>query len=49
MARPTGRGGAMKTTRTAALPDFYTHPIGSLPRPLAVIELLGRGGSGGDG
>ncbi|MCE9615284.1 MAG: cobalamin-independent methionine synthase II family protein [Lentisphaerae bacterium] len=30
----------MKTTRTAALPPFYTHGIGSLPRPQAVLALL---------
>jgi 5-methyltetrahydropteroyltriglutamate--homocysteine methyltransferase len=34
----------MKTPRTAALPPFYTHGIGSLPRPQAVRDLLaGRG------
>ena len=32
----------MKTPRTAALPPFYTHPIGSLPRPQAVRDLLAR-------
>ena len=32
----------MKTKRTAALPPFYTHTIGSLPRPLVVRELLAR-------
>jgi 5-methyltetrahydropteroyltriglutamate--homocysteine methyltransferase len=32
----------MKTSRTSALPRFYTHGIGSLPRPLVVRELLAR-------
>lgn len=32
----------MRTQRTAGLPPFYTQVIGSLPRPLAVRELLGR-------
>jgi 5-methyltetrahydropteroyltriglutamate--homocysteine methyltransferase len=32
----------MKTARTAALPPFYTHGIGSLPRPALVRELLAR-------
>lgn len=32
----------MKTARTAALPAFYTHPIGSLPRPKAVLDMLAR-------
>ncbi len=30
----------MKTNRTASLPHFFTHVIGSLPRPAAVRELL---------
>src|SRR5215204_6614901 len=30
----------MKTPRTANLPPFYTHGIGSLPRPRAVRDLL---------
>ncbi len=30
----------MKTTRTAKLPPFCTHVIGSLPRPQAVRDLL---------
>jgi hypothetical protein len=30
----------MKTDRTAELPLFYTHPIGSLPRPQAVLDLI---------
>lgn len=30
----------MKTTRTAALPPFFTQVIGSLPRPQAVRDLL---------
>jgi 5-methyltetrahydropteroyltriglutamate--homocysteine methyltransferase len=30
----------MKTTRTSQLPPFYTHGIGSLPRPQAVRDLL---------
>src|SRR5215207_3305328 len=32
----------MKTSRTAALPPFYTHGIGSLPRPQLVRDLLAR-------
>jgi 5-methyltetrahydropteroyltriglutamate--homocysteine methyltransferase len=32
----------VKTSRAAALPPFYTHPIGSLPRPQAVRDLLAR-------
>lgn len=32
----------MKIPRTSKLPRFYTHPIGSLPRPQAVRDLLGR-------
>ena len=32
----------MKTPRTALLPPFYTHPIGSLPRPQVVRDLLAR-------
>ncbi|MHB9107718.1 MAG: hypothetical protein ACYDCO_11740 [Armatimonadota bacterium] len=32
----------MRTARTAALPPFYTQVIGSLPRPLAVRDLLAR-------
>lgn len=32
----------MKTQRTAQLPLFYTHGIGSLPRPQAVRDLLAR-------
>src|SRR5215475_11824373 len=34
----------MKTARTSALPRFYTHGIGSLPRPQAVRDLLTRRG-----
>lgn len=30
----------MKTERTARLPLFYTHVIGSLPRPQVVLDLL---------
>ena len=30
----------MATQRTSKLPQFYTHPIGSLPRPQAVRDLL---------
>lgn len=30
----------MKTEKTASLPPLYTHPIGSLPRPREVRELL---------
>jgi 5-methyltetrahydropteroyltriglutamate--homocysteine methyltransferase len=32
----------MKTDRTSRLPLLYTHPIGSLPRPQAVRDLLHR-------
>jgi 5-methyltetrahydropteroyltriglutamate--homocysteine methyltransferase len=32
----------MITARTRQLPPFYTHVIGSLPRPKAVRELLAR-------
>ncbi|MDA1015975.1 MAG: cobalamin-independent methionine synthase II family protein [Planctomycetota bacterium] len=32
----------MKTARIAGLPPFFTHVIGSLPRPLAVRQLLLR-------
>ncbi len=32
----------MKTPRTAKLPPFYTHGIGSLPRPQVVRDLLAR-------
>jgi len=32
----------MKTRRTQQLPLFYTHVIGSLPRPKAVRDLLAR-------
>ncbi len=32
----------MITERTASLPPFYTHGIGSLPRPQAVRDLLAR-------
>lgn len=32
----------MKTDRTRSLPAFYTHPIGSLPRPQMVRDLLAR-------
>jgi 5-methyltetrahydropteroyltriglutamate--homocysteine methyltransferase len=32
----------MKTPRTSRLPPFYTHGIGSLPRPQALRDLLGR-------
>lgn len=34
----------MKTARTSKLPLFYTHVIGSLPRPLAVRDLLAKRG-----
>lgn len=30
----------MKTNRTAQLPPFHTQPIGSLPRPKMVLDLL---------
>ena len=32
----------MKTPRTLKLPPFYTHGIGSLPRPKIVRDLLGQ-------
>jgi hypothetical protein len=32
----------MQTDRTLKLPLFYTHPIGSLPRPQVVVDLLNR-------
>ena len=32
----------MKTARTSQLPPFYTHGIGSLPRPKVVRELLAK-------
>jgi len=32
----------VKTARTAQLPPFYTHPIGSLPRPQVVRDLLAK-------
>jgi 5-methyltetrahydropteroyltriglutamate--homocysteine methyltransferase len=32
----------MKTARTSLLPRFYTHGIGSLPRPQVVRDLLAR-------
>src|SRR3954447_24824163 len=32
----------MKTPRTSQLPLFYTHGIGSLPRPQLVRDLLAR-------
>lgn len=32
----------MRTSRTAGLPLFYTHGIGSLPRPKVVREVLAR-------
>jgi 5-methyltetrahydropteroyltriglutamate--homocysteine methyltransferase len=32
----------MKTPRTARLPPFFTHGIGSLPRPRVVRDLLAR-------
>jgi len=32
----------MKTERTSRLPAFYTHGIGSLPRPKMVVDLLLR-------
>jgi 5-methyltetrahydropteroyltriglutamate--homocysteine methyltransferase len=34
----------MQTPRTARLPPFYTHGIGSLPRPQAVRDLLAQRG-----
>src|SRR5206468_2305055 len=35
---------AVKTSRTAKLPLFYTHGIGSLPRPQLVRDLLAQRG-----
>jgi len=32
----------LRTRRTANLPLLYTHPIGSLPRPKAVLDVLAR-------
>ena len=32
----------MKTPRTAQLPPLYTHPIGSLPRPRVLRDLLSQ-------
>ena len=32
----------MRTARTAKLPPFFTQPIGSLPRPKAVLDTLAR-------
>jgi len=32
----------MRTERTSRLPLFYTHVIGSLPRPQAVRDLLAQ-------
>ena len=32
----------MKTERTSSLPLFHTHPIGSLPRPKVVLDLIAR-------
>jgi 5-methyltetrahydropteroyltriglutamate--homocysteine methyltransferase len=32
----------VKTPRTTSLPLFFTHPIGSLPRPQVVKDLLAR-------
>jgi 5-methyltetrahydropteroyltriglutamate--homocysteine methyltransferase len=34
----------MKTSRTSRLPAYYTHVIGSLPRPQLVRDLLARRG-----
>lgn len=34
----------MKTERTGSLPPFFTQPIGSLPRPKAVLDHLARRG-----
>lgn len=42
MATMTTEYWIMKTQRTASLPILYTHPIGSLPRPQAVRDLLSR-------
>ncbi|MBI3469509.1 MAG: hypothetical protein HY000_41435 [Planctomycetes bacterium] len=39
---PLTRENALKTARTAQLPPFYTHPIGSLPRPQVVQDLLAK-------
>jgi 5-methyltetrahydropteroyltriglutamate--homocysteine methyltransferase len=35
----------MRTPRTSLLPRFYCHPIGSLPRPRAVLDLLSHRGA----
>jgi 5-methyltetrahydropteroyltriglutamate--homocysteine methyltransferase len=35
-------GEVMKTLRTHKLPLLYTHPIGSLPRPKVVLDLIAR-------
>src|SRR5262249_62166964 len=35
-------GAAVKTSRTAQLPPFYTQGIGSLPRPQIVRDALAR-------
>src|ERR1051325_3081397 len=32
----------MRPPRPSLLPRFYCHPIGSLPRPRAVLDLLAR-------
>ena len=32
----------MQTARTRQLPRFFTHPIGSLPRPQTVRDLFAR-------
>ena len=37
-----GRYSSMKTQATQRLPLLYTHPIGSLPRPQVVRDLLSR-------
>ncbi len=40
--KPVQEVADLKTDRTARLPLFFTHPIGSLPRPRAVLDVLAR-------
>jgi 5-methyltetrahydropteroyltriglutamate--homocysteine methyltransferase len=40
--KTSGAGEAVKTARTAGLPPFFTHVIGSLPRPQVVRDLLAQ-------
>src|SRR5438045_5190370 len=41
-ARCSRHNSTVKTDRTATLPPFYTHGIGSLPRPQVVRDFLAR-------